>query len=315
MPRDDKVKEWLSKQEELSTSDKNHEVLKLQETWHLDHIEISGNIFAGTRFSVSESGVIGISCEEQPFLSVIYPGTQKPPLILTALKPHRFATFIKSADREFLATLSPDDENLYLWDISKGTSTKKFNPKMHEGKFTGYLQIFVIDDKTIGYAEIPSNKRFRVFFINTENTQGQWPSSTLTLSTNVQFIPDMCYIKMSDGTPCLLLCSVSDHCVQAVELMGGKIRWQTGKLQMGEYCFPWSICTDEHNTVYVTDYLDHRMHILSGEDGSVIRSINLMPFGVGHAVCVRVHDKYLYVMYLGINDRYAMNKFSIELDE
>ena len=219
---------------------------------------------------------------------------------------------MKSADREFLVTLS-DDENLYLWDISKGTSTKKFDPKMHESKFKGKSQIFVIDDKTIGYAKTPSNKCFRVFFINTEeDTQGQWPCTTLILSTNVRFISDMCYIKMSDGTPCLLLCSYFDHCVQAVEMMGGKIRWEKGEQQMG---LPLSICTDKDNTVYVIAFVLSRLHILSGEDGSVIRSINLRSYGVRFPRCVRVHDKYLHVMHEVYDKGYAISKFCRQLDE
>ena len=165
----------------------------------------------------------------------------------------------------------------------------------------------------MGYTKTPSNKRFRVFFINTEeDTQGQWPSSTLILSTNVWFISDMCYIKISDGTLCLLLCSHKDRCVQAVETIGRKIRWEKGEQQIGH---PLSICTDENNTVYVIAFVLSRLHILSGEDGSVIRSINLGPYGVGFPRRVRVHDKYLYVMHKVYDKGYAISKFSRQLDE
>ena len=314
LPSDHKVKEWLEKQDESSTPSNQDGVLKLLETWPLDHVQIDKNeISLNNRFAISESGAIVISCEEQPHLSLIYPGTKKPPLILTT-ESHRFATFIKSADREFLVTLGSDDENLHLWDISKGTSTKKFDPKMHEGKFKGYPKIFVIDDKTMGYAAEPSNKRFRVFFINMGEDRLETWSGSILIPTNMSGSRrDICFIKMRDGTPCLLLCSNHDRCVQAVQMIGGKIRWETGVQQMGKHCQLWSIYTDEINTVYVTDSFWGIIHILSGEDGTFIRSINLGPYGIYNPLCVRVHDKYLYMMHGVYNKRYEIAKFSIEL--
>ena len=105
-------------------------------------------------------------------------------------------------------------------------------------------------------------------------------------------------MKTVDGTPCLLLSCPNDRNVQAVEIVGGRIRWKVGMQQMGEKCCPWSIYTDENNTVYVTDWDYQRIHILSGEDGSATRSINLYPYGVRDPHCVRIHDEHIYIGHM-----------------
>ena len=314
MPSDHKVKEWLSKQKGSGILSNQDEVLKHVESWHLDHIWNEKSIIHfDNRFTISESGAIGISSEEQPRLSIIYPDTQKPPLILTTNKSHRFATFIKSFDREYLATATIIDNGLHIWDINTKSSRKISNSLLPVRTYAS--SIFVVDNKTVGYGEAnpACDKSFKVSLVNTESdTEEQWPSSSLTLSTKSGRICDMCHIKMSDGTACLLLCFHKHRCVQAVEVIGGKIRWETGRHQMG---FPLSICTDENNTVYVSERNGFRFHVLSGEDGSVIRSINLWPYGIYNLLCVRFQKEYLYMMHKKFDGPYAISKFSIIQDE
>ena len=115
-------------------------------------------------------------------------------------------------------------------------------------------------------------------------------------------------MKTADGTPCLLLCSPDDRNVQAVEIVGGRIRWKVGEQQIGY--LPWSICIDENNTVYVADTYRCRIHILSGEDGSTIRSINLRPYDVWYPGCVRVYDQNIYIGYVdNSRKKYQISKF------
>ena len=105
----------------------------------------------------------------------------------------------------------------------------------------------------------------------------------------------MCYIKTLDGTSCLILCCPYDECVQAVEMIGGQVRWQTGVEQMGAKCYPWSICTDGDNIVYVADPLQRKLHLLAIEDGAAIRCISLRQLGVEFPLYVRAHDGYIYI--------------------
>ena len=100
----------------------------------------------------------------------------------------------------------------------------------------------------------------------------------------------------------------------AVEMVGGKTRWVVGKEQMGEKFDPWSICTDENNTVYVADFHQQAIHLLSAEDGSVIRSIDARHYGMWNPVAVRIHHQHLYVEhYRSPGYKYVISKFKREL--
>ena len=77
---------------------------------------------------------------------------------------------------------------------------------------------------------------------------------------------------------------------------------------MGEEFKPYSICTDEDNTVYVADFEQIMIHLLSAEDGSVIRSIDTRHYGMWNLVAVRFHDQHLYVEHRS-RDKYVISKF------
>ena len=57
-------------------------------------------------------------------------------------------------------------------------------------------------------------------------------SSTLRVKAG-RGITDICFVKTTDGTPCLLLSFPWNFLVQLVEMVGGKVRWQVDKQQMG----------------------------------------------------------------------------------
>ena len=301
-----KVGHWLSQQHELP-SGKRDQTLKLVTTWDLIHVNtVEREMHLGNRFSISESGAIGINCYEKPSLSVMYPDTDKATVILSHSKEYRSATFVKVFDKEYLAAACNEDGCLYLWDTESKISKKVFDQKLPKHQKYKVMNICKINESTIGYGEVhasPDGSR-RVFILKTD-TEDLTLSGMLRLFTPHD-IYDMCYTEVDGGTPCLLLCIPHANRIMAVEMVGGKTRWEAGKEQMGEK--PWSICTDEDNTVYVTDFLQNAIHLLSAEDGSFIRSIDASHYGIWNLVAVRIHDHHLYVEHKNA-DNYSISKF------
>ena len=172
------------------------------------------------------------------------------------------------------------------------------------------MAIFTIDESTIGYGEVrasPDGSR-RVFILKT-NTADEWNlSSTLRLIT-VADIWDMCYMSLPDGTACLFFCVPHKNCIMVVEMVGGKTRWEAGKQQMGEEFEPRSICTDDDNTVYVADYSQNKIHLVSASDGTMVKCIDPGNYGIFNTFTVRFHDQHLYVEHRIPEQKYAITKF------
>ena len=305
-----KVGHWLSEQHDLPSGE-DDQTPKLVATWDLLHMKTKeGRVYLGNSFSISESGTIGISCHEKPSLSVVYPNTDKAIVILSDSKVYYSATFVKVFGKEYLAAVCVDDGCLYLWDTESEILKKVFDPKLPSEQRYKDMNICTIDESTIGYGEVwasPDGSR-RVFILKTD-TDELTLSSTLRLFTP-NIILDMCYTEAEGGTPCLLLCVPSAHRIMAVEMVGGKTRWEAGKEQMGEKFYPCSICTDEDNTVYVADFEQIMIHLLSPEDGSIITSIDGRHYGIVNPVAVRIHGQQLYIEhYRYPSDKYAISKF------
>ena len=301
----------MSQQHELLSGEQD-QTLKLVTAWDLIHVNtIEKWVYFDNSFSISESEAIGISCIEHPSLSVMYPNKDKADVILSYRTVYRSGTFLKVSGKEYLAAVCRDDGCLYLWDIESKTLKKVFDPKLPKDQNDKDKNIFKINDNTTGYGEVyvSSDGSRRVFILKTD-TAGEWIlSSTLRL-----FIPDdifdMCYTEVDGGIPCLLLCVPFDHCIMAVEMVGGKTRWEAGKEQLGEKLKPCSICTDEDNIVYVTDFEQIKIHLLSAEDGSVIRSIDARNYEIWNPVAVRFHHQHLYVEhYSDVSYKYVISKF------
>ena len=238
----------------------------------------------------------------------MYPDKDKMTVILSHNQVYRSATLVKVCGKEYLAASSVDDGCLYLWDIESKAPKKVFDPKPAEDHNDKGMNIFRINDDTIGYGETcasPEGSR-RVFILKTD-TPELTLSSTLRLFTP-RAVCDMCYTEVDGGTPCLLLCVPRDHRIMAVEMISGKTRWEAGKEQMGEKFYPWSICTDEENTVYVADFEQIMIHLLSAEYGSVITSIDTRHYGMWNLIAVRIHDQHLYVEHVP-SDKYVISKF------
>ena len=309
MQTETKVDHWLSHQHDLP-SGQHDQPLKLVTTWDLIHVNtIEKKVYKANKFSISESEAIGISCDEKPSLSVMYPNIDESAVVLSRNQVYRSPTFVKVSGKEYLATACDEDGCLYFWDIKCKTSKKVFNPELGLVNFK-YMNVFIINDNTIGYGEVsasPDGSR-RVFILKTD-TEEMTLCSTFRIFTKNN-IWDMCYTEMDGGTACLLLCLPYGRRIMAVKMIGYRTRWEVGKEQMGEKFDPWSICTDEENTVYVTDFKQIMVHLLSAEDGSVIRSIDTRHYGMRNLIAVRFHDQHLYVEHKRESaKRYVISKF------
>ena len=269
------------------------------------------NLYCSNRFSVSEAGVIGVSCVEKPSLSVIYPDANKSTVVLSNKKLYHSVTFMKVSGKEFLAAAGNEDGCLYLWDIQAKTARKAFDPKLPRKQRYKDMIICKINENTIGYGEVrasPDGSR-RVFLLKTDSTEEWSLTGTLRFFTPHD-IWDMCYLSLPSGTaPYLLFCMPYDHSVMAVEVIGGRTRWEVGEQEMGEEFFPWSICTDDNHTIYVTDYGHNATHLLSAEDASVITSVYFHHYGIANPFTMRIHDQNLYVQYYQEPGKYLISQF------
>ena len=304
-----KVEHWLSHQHDVTSGD-DVQPWKLITAWNVDHVKLGSKVYGSNRFSILESGGVAISCFENPSLSVMYPDTDKPPIVLSNDTIYHSATFVNISGKEYLGAACNKDGCLYLWDTESNTPKNFFDPMLPKDQLFKTMTICKLRDNTIGYGEVhasPDGSR-RVFILKAD-TEELSLSSTLRLFTPDN-VYDVCYTEVEDGTPCLLMCVPYDHRIMAVEMVGGKTRWEVGKEQMGEKFLPCSICTDDDNTVYVADYNQNMIHLLSAEDGSVVTSINLRYYRIVNPFAVRFHNQCLYVEhYRNPGNKYAISKF------
>ena len=306
-----KVEGWLAEQlgSGIIYPECEDKSLQLVTTWTLDHIQPDTKyVKAENRITVSESGAIGISCDETPSLSVIYPDTDKPPVVLSDKKVYRSATFLNVSGKEYLAAACIDDGCLYLWDVESKTSKKIFDPMLSIGYFKE-MTIFKIDDSAIGYGEVYATPYgYKRIFILRTDTEVPMQTSEVRFLT-ARSIWDMCYMRMEEGTHCLLLCIPRDHSVKAVEIASGKCRWEAGEEHMGEEFEPWTVCTNKNDTVYVADFKQRMIHLLSATDGAVIKRFDCRNYDIKNLITVRYHDQHLYVGHKIPKSKYAISKF------
>ena len=298
-----KVAEWLKVHPDLRVEHREADSsLTLLETIKVNHISARTSSI-GLKFSLSEfSDSVGIaSTKAKPSLSVMYPGTDENPLILSRKDRYTSALFITMSNHEYLAAATRDE--IRLWNVEKNTSSVAYTfPKGKD------WHLCVIDDRTV--ACIPahtSSEDFNKIYILNTDTEKFTLSGTLRVKVG-DIIFDMCFVKTTDATACLIL--IFNQAIRCVEIVGGKIRWQVGKQQMNGSIYPWGNCTDG-STVFVTDPFQHQLHLLSVDEGSILTSINLHPFGLVLPSCVRLHRDHLYVGHLNKNvHTYCISKFA-----
>ena len=262
--------------------------MSLVKSWDLEHIQYIYN------FAISESEIIAIA--SQPSLSVIYPMTDKPPFILSADKSYACVIFFRVSDqREKLAATCTNDSSIHVRD-SPDSRDSRVVYRLKSGR-RKLMNLCVIDDRTVGYGEVdaPGDGFCKVYILNTDSEREWILRTTINLATGVKSIYDMCYVKTLDGTSCLVLCCPYDGYVQAVEMIGGNIKWKTREEQLGAKFYPWSVCTDGSNSLCVADPLQGKLHFLSIEDGTAIRSLSLKHCGIGFPLYVRAQNEFIYV--------------------
>ena len=300
--------EWLKQHPDLSTERATVDTyaLELLEMRKVNHVML-GETFDSliTKFSISQlSGCIAIASQwTKPALSFMYPGTDKPLLILSRDDQFSSTLFVTISDQEYLAAACKD--SIHLWNPANNTSSIVYKFKEQKD-----WHLCVIDERTIAcVAEQPTSDGFtKVYILNTD-------SEKFSLSGMLQVkapkgITDICYVKTADGTPCLLLSFPWDHHVQCVEMVGGRVRWQVDKQQIGGIFYPFSIYTDG-STVFVADAVHSVLYLLSIEDGSINITISLRPFGVHFPSCVRVQGEHLYIGHIyQMEDTYCISKFT-----
>ena len=221
--------EWLEQQSDANPTTLQETVdtspLKLLETMTVNHIK---NFFGlQTKFTVSKlSESVGMaSIDLKHSLSVIYPGTNKPPLILSKDGVgHTSALFITISDQEYLAAASEDE--IHIWNLTKNTSRVAY--KFQE---SGRWHLCVIDERTVAcVAEQPlSGHHFSKIYILNTDTEKFNLNSTIRKKADGT-ISDICYVKTADGTACLILNARQPGLIQCVEMVGGKMRWQVDTL-------------------------------------------------------------------------------------
>ena len=263
-------------------------MMTLVKSWNLEHIQYIYD------FTVSESETVAIA--SQPSLSVLYPVTNRAAFILSADKSYACVIFFRtSGQREKLAATCTNDSSIHVWDsLDSRDSRVVYRLKSGRRKL---MNLCVIDERTVGYGEVdaPGDGSCKVYILNTD-TEKEWIlSSTICLTTGVKSIYDMCYVKTLDGTSCLVLCCPYDGYVQAVEMIGGNIRWKTREQQLGAKFYPWSTCIEGSTNLCVADPLQGKLHFLSIEDGAAIRSLSLKHCGIGFPLYVRAQNEFIYV--------------------
>ena len=325
--KDEIIDHWLSLRRHLSTnqmeSDAELSLYRSRQGQHGDFInfpqhlrlvetldQILEHVSNMNSFAVSDWGSIGIASkptiiergseEEEdivsrsPSLSVVYPGLDRAPLILSDDKEFWSAVFV-GHDSTHLAATCSNDNSIHLFDLASGTSKVVYK---FQSSSKGRKLLCVIDDRTVACRDVvhPADGVHRVEILSTDAVP--WMLKTIVLIDTVKDIYNMASLWTPDGIRCLLVCSPRDHCVQAVEMIGGHVRWECGKSQMGELCGPLSVCADIEDTVYVADYLQNRLYLLSCDDGSVLTLIELAHFGFLRPFYVCALDEYLYVAHL-----------------
>ena len=307
-----KVMDWLEQQPDVSQPQTViTSAVTLLEATKVNHIvSVGENISFTTTFSVSEiSGSIAIT-SLKPSLSIMHPGTDKPitdkPILtLSRGKQWYSVLFISISDQEYLAIAFRD--NLYLWNSARNTSSVAY-------KFQkiALWHLCVIDENTISCGEeLPSADGISKVYILILNTDSKkfTLSNTLHVKSDEE-ITDMCHAKMTDGAACLLLSSPYKGLVQCVEMVGGKLRWQVYQPKMGGPSLPWSICTDG-STVFVLSPVDNKLNLLSIDDGSMITTINLRPFGVRLPSCIRLYREHMCIGHMDEKrETYCISKFT-----
>ena len=300
--------EWIKQQPDANSQIEMEDpsALNLLETLNVKHIKLeSPETFLSTTFAMSQqSHSFGIASRgAKPSFSIMYPGTDKAPLVLSRDGQFSSALDITIAGQEYLVASSKED--IHLWNLANNTSSVVYKFKEQKD-----WHICVIDERTIAcVAELPTSGRHfsNIYILNTDSEKFNLNSKIPMRAEGT--ITDICYVKTTDHISCLILSKPVSGLIQSLEMVGGKVHWQLSMQQMGQSFHPFSICTDG-NIVFVADVGNIKLYLLSVDDGAVITSISLVPFGIRFPICVRLQGELLYVGYELQKETYCISKFT-----
>ena len=195
--------------------------LHLQATWNLPHIK--RNSLLGN-FAVSDSETIAVVGGRLETSSLIL---MKPDSItsfniqLLEESSYCSADFITIKGKEYLAA-SLSDSSIRLYDVEKGTWKEVFKSK-DTGPKPKATELCVLGGKTIAFAERePSEDGIHnIYILDASNDPDEWTVGGTVHVRGLKEIWNMCCLR--SWRNCLVLCSYLDRCVQAVNIVGGRI--------------------------------------------------------------------------------------------
>ena len=308
------VAEWLTSKQH-STSDTRQ--LILVNRWDLEHLVSKPDSYIS--FAVGQSGWIGVMCFEnglnQGKPSWMHPSKDKPSPDEPTSGQYSGCPVFVTADKEYMA-IYDKHKIIHTWYLENNTQRVVFYFKSKSATPTKPKNLCVIDDNTVALGDVypATDGTTKVFMF--ETGVKKWTlRNILTLTTNVQAIPDMCFVKTLDGTPCLVLSCPLDGYLQAMELIGGRMKWQTGRQQKGLGFLPLSICAGRNNTLYVTDPDQCKLYLLSTDDGAVIDSVNLSQYDIVCPVSVRARGEHVHIAHRRAKEKNKWQISSFTIDE
>ena len=119
--------------------------LNLLEMMKLKHVVLGQTLDSlYMKFSISQSsGSMGIASRwAKPSLSVIYPSTDKPPIILSRDDRYTSALFVTISGQDYLVAASTD--SIHLWNLANNTSSVVYKFKEQKN-----WHLDVIDERTV----------------------------------------------------------------------------------------------------------------------------------------------------------------------
>ena len=280
-------------------------------TWDLPHIGFRHGALnkGGEAFAMIDAQTIAISPRYgSPGLSIAYLDLKKTPITLAAGTFPKLETGIDGPtvrtsasdyrspillNEQYLAATSTEEGCIRLWDLQKYTSQVVYDFRRKRMR----NNLCLIDDTTVACCavDVYAKIQYSIYVLDT-STEIWSVKSVIYRKCPPSLLFDMCYVNTSDGTPCLVLCFPVDHCMQLVEMVSGKTRWN--KEDWGKDFGPSSVCKSDTDSgvIYVAVSFSKILSI-AVDDGTVLRSVNLEPYGITKLFCVRCYDKDIYVAH------------------
>ena len=306
------------------------EPLSFVQTWELPHIGFRHGvgIGGGQAFAIIDPQTIAISpMHGYPGLSVAYLGLDKTPVTLSSDnyptlisgpsgpivesgpdQSYRSPILLRQFNQQYLAATSCAEGCIRLWDLQKYTSRIVYDFRQKHRR----RNLCLIDDSTVACydVDISSNTQCPIQVLDT-STEIWSVKSVLYHKSPRVLLFDMCYVKTSDGTPCLVFCFPYEDCVQMVEMVSGKTRWELDKEKFRNNVSPNVICKNDAHPDELYMLTIHEITAIAIEDGAFLWSFNLQPIGIYRPFCMRAHEDFIYAAHVKRNgETHSISKFT-----